>query len=444
MNSSSPATTSASSRRPRTLALRAAALVLTAATIVVGCSASEDPQEVDTAEPTDNLDEAVSAGSVAAAVSNSCSTSSVKGLSLQIIAEGNCIEPGAFAAVPSRPNLSASSNVNLFLEKPARDALVAALNAKPGTTLTVNSMLRTVAQQYLLYRWGQAGSCGIGLAAKPGNSNHETGLALDINSYSTWKSALTAQGFKWFGDADKVHFDYVGAGAVSHKGLDVLAFQKLWNRNHPEDKISADGDWGPQTEARMKIAPAAGFPVGAQCGQRVMCEAVFTDICDSPYLADIEWLVAKGLTSGCDAGADLYCPAEDVTRGQVAAMLAAGLDLPDGPDKFTDDEGSPFEDAINAVAAAGITGGCNTDGTEFCPDAPMTRAEVASFLSKAFNLPAGPDAFTDDDGSIHEDAINAVAAAGISSGCDAAKQLYCPDGVVSREQIASFLHRAFE
>lgn len=424
--------------------LRAAAVVLTAATILVGCTAAEEPQEVDTAEPTDDLDGAVSAGSVGAAVSNSCSTSSVKGLSLQIIAEGNCIEPGAFSAVPALPNLSASSNIFLFLEEPARDALVKALNSKPGTTMTVNSMLRTVAQQYLLYRWGQTGSCGIGLAAKPGNSNHETGLALDINSYSTWKSALTAQGFKWFGSADQVHFDYVGPGAVSHKGLDVKAFQRLWNRNNPQDKISEDGGWGPQTEARMKLAPAAGFPVGAQCGQAEACDAVFKDICDSPYEADIEWLVAQGLTSGCDAAADLYCPTADVTRGQAAAMLAEGLDLPAGPDAYTDDNGSPYEAAINSLAAAGISSGCSTDGTQFCPDAPIKRGQLASLLYKAFDLPAGPDAFTDDNGSSHEAAINAVAAAGISSGCDAAKKLYCPTVAVSREVIASFLHRAFE
>ena len=53
---------------------------------------------------------------------------------------------------------------------------------------------------------------------------------------------------------------------MSHKGLDVKAFQRLWNRNHPEDVISVDGAYGPQTEARMKLSPAAGFPKGAICG----------------------------------------------------------------------------------------------------------------------------------------------------------------------------------
>ena len=45
----------------------------------------------------------------------------------------------------------------------------------------------------------------------------------------------------------------------------MKAFQRLWNRNHPGDKIATDGAWGPQTEARMNKAPAGGFAKGAQC-----------------------------------------------------------------------------------------------------------------------------------------------------------------------------------
>jgi hypothetical protein len=167
--------------------------------------------------------------------------------------------------IPDLGNVSFGSAVFRYLEKPARDKLVAALKANPSRQMTVNSALRTVAQQFLLYRWYQTGRCGIGLAAKPGNSNHETGLALDISQYSAWKSSLQNRGFHWLGSSDPVHFDYAGSGAVSYKGLDVKAFQRLWNRNHPNDKISTDGVWGPQTEARMKKAPAGGFAKSAQC-----------------------------------------------------------------------------------------------------------------------------------------------------------------------------------
>ena len=231
------------------------------------CAATpEDEIDPDGPEPNGAVESGVSFDTVAKAVSGSCTTSSVKGLSLQIIQQGQCIEPDAYAAVPSVANLSIGENVFPYLEAPARDALVKALKANPSKTLTVNSMLRTIAQQYLLYRWYVNGSCGIGLAAKPGNSNHETGLAMDVNEYSSWKSALSSVGFEWFGSSDKVHFDYRGAGSVNYKGTDVQAFQHLWNLNHPEDKISEDGDWGPQTEARMKKAPAGGFAIGPDCG----------------------------------------------------------------------------------------------------------------------------------------------------------------------------------
>jgi len=232
---------------------------------VMGCVAATD-EEGDGPEPTATEDDAITgSGSVEHAVDNSCSTGSVKGLSLQIIKEGRCLNPDAYEKLPSIGNLHLGPNVFPYLEKPARDALVSALKAHPSKSLEVGSMLRTIAQQYLLYRWYEAGRCGIPLAATPGNSNHETGLAFDTNDASAWRSVLGNHGFKWFGSADPYHFDYVGKGASDHGGLDVKAFQVLWNRNHPKDKIATDGDWGPQTEARMKKAPAAGFPIGPSC-----------------------------------------------------------------------------------------------------------------------------------------------------------------------------------
>lgn len=263
-----------------TLILRRFALLATlaAAPLAIGCTA-ETPEDlsddseldgIEAPEPVDQVDEAATSTTVGGAVTSSCSTTSIKGLSQQIINEARCMNPDAYVAVPKLANVTFGTAVFPYLEKPAKDALVAALKANPSRSLTVNSALRTVGQQYLLYRWYQLGRCGIGLAAKPGSSNHETGLALDVSQYSAWKSSLQNRGFKWLGSGDPVHFDYAGAGAVSHKGLDVKAFQRLWNRNHPEDKISVDGSWGPQTEARMKKSPAKGFPIGATCGTAIV------------------------------------------------------------------------------------------------------------------------------------------------------------------------------
>lgn len=244
----------------RKLTYLAAASVAFAA--LAGCAPPSEISEPESPEP---VAEAAFAVTVGEAVGAGCSTANVKGLAEQIVAQADCLEPGSFSLVPAQPNLTMASSVMPYLELPARDALVKALKANTNKTMQVNSMLRTVAQQYLLYQWYLNGQCGIALAAKPGNSNHETGLALDINDNATWKSALEANGFKWLGSSDPVHFDYVGPGAVSHKATNVKAFQKLWNLNHPSDLIDEDGAYGPQTEARLKQSPAGGFPIGASC-----------------------------------------------------------------------------------------------------------------------------------------------------------------------------------
>lgn len=217
------------------------------------------------------LGRVTSAITVEDAVDAGCTTSQVAGLSQQIIAQANCISPGAYEELTPLPsNVTLGGAVLPYIQLPARDALLDALNDNPSQSMQINSMLRTVAQQYLLYRWYQQGRCGIGLAATPGNSNHESGLAIDIQQYSAWRTELESRGFDWLGASDPVHYDYRGMDAVNQKGVDVLAFQELWNLNHPDDLIDADGIYGPQTEARMVQAPAEGFPVGPDCGDDPM------------------------------------------------------------------------------------------------------------------------------------------------------------------------------
>ena len=166
----------------------------------------------------------------------------------------------------------------------------------------------------------------------------------------------------------------------------------------------------------------------------------FTDADDSPFRADILWALEAGVTAGCSA--TTYCPTSTVTREQMASFLVRALRLPPATrDYFTDDESSQHESAINAIAAAGITGGCS--GTRYCPRSAVTREQMASFLVRALRLPASSrDFFTDDETSQHERSINALAAAGITGGCSATK--FCPKSSVTRGQMAAFLHRAFD
>ena len=111
-------------------------------------------------------------------------------------------------------------------------------------------------------------------------------------------------------------------------------------------------------------------------------------------------------------------------------------------DRFADVSGS-HEGNINAIAEAGVTFGCNLDGTLFCPNTVITRAQMSAFLARALNLaPIPGDRFSDVSG-IHAPSINAIAEMGITLGCTADGTLFCPDDPVTRGQMAALLFRAF-
>jgi len=194
---------------------------------------------------------------------SSCSTSVVIGLSKQIADEIGCASPTGLVKFTAGGKLTITSNSVLpYLAANAKQDL---MDVAANNTVQVNSAFRTVAQQYLLYRWYQLGRCGITAAATPGNSNHESGRALDIANYSSIITAMGNQGWSHDVPNDPVHFDHLSSPDI--RGRDVLAFQKLWNRNHPNDTIAEDGDYGPMTEARLKASPSEGFAIGPTCTQ---------------------------------------------------------------------------------------------------------------------------------------------------------------------------------
>jgi hypothetical protein len=169
--------------------------------------------------------------------------------------------------------------------------------------------------------------------------------------------------------------------------------------------------------------------------------APFGDDEDSVHQYNIGAVSSAGITSGCGPGA--FCPDGIVNRGQMASFLARSLGLqPDTarPDAFADIATSPHRGFINALARGGRVGGY-ADGT-YRPVAPVSREQIATFLVRAFDLPpaAGPDRFDDIAGSFHRDNINAAAARGIAGGCSATS--YCPTGQMTRGQMATFLARA--
>ncbi|MFO0563284.1 MAG: thrombospondin type 3 repeat-containing protein [Polyangiales bacterium] len=186
-------------------------------------------------------------GSVAR--SSGCTTTGVRGISAQLVATQICMRPTLFVRVSGRGISYSSSSVHPLMTDSARDAIV---RAASNRAITVNSMFRTLADQYVLYH---SGACG--LAARPGQSNHQSGRAVDLANWSSVVSTMGAAGCAHpYPGNDPVHFDCPGG---DYRSESIRAFQRLWNANNPSDRIAEDGAYGPATESRLARSPAAGF-----------------------------------------------------------------------------------------------------------------------------------------------------------------------------------------
>jgi hypothetical protein len=217
----------------------------------------------------------------------------------------------------------------------------------------------------------------------------------------------------------------------------------------------------------VALAPsaAAQAPTEARSTDNV-CEELqeydrdyFDDTRGSAHERNILCMADWGLTEGLRGG-DSFGPRLDVTRGQMASFIARfiedyiGEELEEGP-TFRDVpasyvHASNISKLANIEVTAGIRG-----GQDYAPLAAVTRAQMASFISRALTfLETGEgqpesepprtdgDLFDDDDGSVHEANIDALADVGIVQGF--ADGTYRPASAVKRDQMASFVMRAYD
>lgn len=188
-------------------------------------------------------------------------TGLVRGLSLQIIAVMNSVVPNALVSFDDLNVDITGNQINPFLQPTARESLRIAIKER-GSKLLVNSAYRTIAQQYLLRKQFEQGLFGITAAAFPGSSNHEGGLALDVEDPDGWEPFFEPQNWIRLGrDFDYPHYDYRFSAAIRQDlgRIGIRAFQRLWNQHNPGDRIAEDGSFGPQTEARLAESPIDGF-----------------------------------------------------------------------------------------------------------------------------------------------------------------------------------------
>lgn len=200
---------------------------------------------------------------------------------------------------------------------------------------------------------------------------------------------------------------------------------------------------------RVLTSRASEWTVAAAaraCPPQILPATGFRDVPSGDvHATNIRCVASWGITAG--SGADTYGPAALVTRGQLASFLArtlsgAGVTLPDVPaDAFVDDAVSVHTPAINQLAQLGLIRGRTP--TAYRPHQRVTRAQMATMLVNVYRaasvgrLPAGGDAFRDDDGSVHERNINRATAAGFSQGVTSTT--FVPHDHVRRDQMASFL-----
>lgn len=170
----------------------------------------------------------------------------------------------------------------------------------------------------------------------------------------------------------------------------------------------------------------------------------FADVATDAYYYDaVKWAVEKGVTNGVSE--TLFGPDQACTRAQIVTFLwrAAGSPEPKSGSSFAD----VAADAYYAKAVAwavenGITKG--TSETTFHPDETCTRAQGVTFLYRALGkLAAAQAGFTDVSAdSYYADAVNWAAENGVTKGIS--ETLFGPDGSCTRAQIVTFLYRAYQ
>ncbi|HUF33165.1 MAG TPA: S-layer homology domain-containing protein [Acidimicrobiales bacterium] len=158
------------------------------------------------------------------------------------------------------------------------------------------------------------------------------------------------------------------------------------------------------------------------------------------------WEIAQGRTDGT------YAPVDPISRAQLASFAvrlaeAVGSPLPPAThDHFDDDDGSVHEDAINRVADAGIMGSADRS---FSPDLAVTRGSMATVVAGTHRVLAGAElpssdvSFSDVPSTHpHHANIGRVNGAGIAVGYG--DGTFGPDVAVTREQMATFLARLLD
>ena len=170
----------------------------------------------------------------------------------------------------------------------------------------------------------------------------------------------------------------------------------------------------------------------------------FADVPANAYFADaVKWAVDKGITNGLSD--TMFGPYESCTRAQIVTFLwrAAGSPEPKTASSFTDVSASAYyAKAVAWAVENGITNGMTE--TTFAPDATCTRGQSVTFLHRALKGSAsGSTNFTDvKSDAFYADAINWAVANNVTNGTS--NTTFSPNADCTRAEIVTFLYRAYQ
>ena len=216
----------------------------------------------------------------------------------------------------------------------------------------------------------------------------------------------------------------LGSIEVLDKNGDALKLKDLGSGKFscvmPEGKVSVKAEF-------VKTAPTS-----------------FVDVPANAYFADaVKWAVDKGITNGLPD--TMFGPYESCTRAQIVTFLwrAAGSPEPKAMSSFTDVPASAYyAKAVEWAVENGITNGMTE--TTFAPDATCTRGQSVTFLHRALKGTASGSAnFTDvKSDAFYADAINWAVANNVTNGTS--NTTFSPNADCTRAEIVTFLYRAYQ
>ena len=170
----------------------------------------------------------------------------------------------------------------------------------------------------------------------------------------------------------------------------------------------------------------------------------FADVSTSAYYYDaVKWAVENGVTDGLSA--TTFGPYESYTRAQIVTFLwrAAGSPEPETVSSFSDVPASAYyAKAVDWAVENGITNGLTE--TTFAPDATCTRGQSVTFLYRALKGTASGSAnFTDvASDAFYADAVNWAVASDVTNGTS--NTTFSPNADCTRAEIVTFLYRAYQ